>query len=115
MVLFAILCYITFNTNKLLGVIALIASIVSLLLLPFINKPLIRSSIYKPFIAKLNVLFIADCIVLGYIGQSPLEEPFLFLGRLSTALYFAYFVLCFVISFLDNFLSSFHRNSYNYN
>lgn len=51
--------------------------------------------------AKLNVLFIANCFVLGYIGQSPLEAPFLFLGQLSTALYFLYFALCPVINYLD--------------
>jgi len=49
--------------NKLLGVIALLASIVFLLLLPFINRPLTRSSLYKPFVSKLNILFIADCML----------------------------------------------------
>jgi len=89
--------------NKLFGVIALVASIIFLLILPFLDRPLTRSSIYKPFVAKLNVLFIADCIVLGYIGQSPLEEPFLFLGRLSTLLYFAYFFLFIFVSKIDHF------------
>lgn len=92
--------------DKLLGVVALLASIIFLLLLPFLDRPLIRSSIYKPFIAKLNILFMANCIVLGYIGQSPLEEPFLFLGRLSTLLYFAYFFIFFFISSLDNLFVS---------
>ena len=92
--------------NKLLGVIALIASIASLLILPFIDRPLIRSSLYKPFMAKLNILFIIDCIILGYIGQSPLEEPFLFLGRLSTFLYFLYFGVYFLISKLENKIQS---------
>ena len=90
--------------NKLLGVIALVASISTLLLLPFIDKPLTRSSIYKPFISKINVLFMANCFVLGYIGQSPLEEPFLFLGRLSTFLYFLYFVIFIFISKIDSFM-----------
>lgn len=89
--------------NKLLGVIALLASIVFLVLLPFIDRPLIRSSLYKPFIAKLNILFLGDCIVLGYIGQSPLEEPFIFLGRLSTFLYFAYFFMFIMVSNIDRY------------
>jgi quinol-cytochrome oxidoreductase complex cytochrome b subunit len=92
--------------DKLLGVVALLASIVFLLLLPFLDRPLMRSSIYKPFIAKLNILFIANCIVLGYIGQSPLEEPFLFLGRLSTVLYFVYFLIFFIVGSLDKFFVS---------
>jgi len=84
--------------NKLLGVIALLASIIALLLLPFIDRPLIRSSLYKPFTSILNILFVANCFVLGYIGQSPLEEPFLSLGRASTGFYFAFFILYFLVS-----------------
>jgi len=92
--------------DKLLGVLALLASIIFLLLLPFLDRPLIRSSVYKPFIAQLNILFIANCIVLGYIGQSPLEEPFLTLGRLSTLLYFAYFFVFFIVGLVDAFFVS---------
>jgi len=92
--------------DKLLGVVALLASIVFLLLLPFLDRPLIRSSIYKPFIANLNILFIANCIVLGYIGQSPLEEPFLTLGRISTLLYFVYFIIFFIVNMVDRIFVS---------
>jgi quinol-cytochrome oxidoreductase complex cytochrome b subunit len=87
--------------NKLLGVIALLASIVSLLLLPFLDRPLIRSSVFKPFVALLNILFIANCFVLGYIGQSPLEEPYLFLGQATTAIYFLYFGVFLIIDKID--------------
>nr|ACZ96466.1 apocytochrome b [Didymium iridis]ACZ96467.1 apocytochrome b [Didymium iridis] len=99
--------------DKLLGVVALLASIIFLLLLPFLDRPLIRSSIYKPFIAKLNILFIANCIILGYIGQSPLEEPFLFLGRLTTVLYFLYFFVFFAIGSLDKLFVSLIKNQGN--
>jgi quinol-cytochrome oxidoreductase complex cytochrome b subunit len=90
--------------NKLLGVLALVASIITLLLLPFIHRPLLRSSIYKPFTSKLNILFVANCFVLGFIGQSPLEEPFLSLGRLATGLYFIYFVMVPLLGALDQVL-----------
>jgi quinol-cytochrome oxidoreductase complex cytochrome b subunit len=90
--------------NKLLGVIALVASIIALLALPLLDRPLIRSSIYKPLLSKLNIIFIANCIVLGYIGQSPLEEPFLSLGRASTLLYFAYFIMFPIIGSFDRYL-----------
>lgn len=55
----------------------------------------------------------ANCIVLGYIGQSPLEEPFLFLGRLSTVLYFVYFFIFFIISCLDKFFVSLIKNQHS--
>jgi len=88
--------------NKLLGVLALLASIVALLILPFIDRPSIRSSIYKPFVNLVNILFIVDCILLGYIGQSPLEEPYLSLGQLTTVLYFAYFAFLIVFDRVDS-------------
>jgi quinol-cytochrome oxidoreductase complex cytochrome b subunit len=87
--------------NKLFGVIALLASIIFLFLLPFMDRPTIRSSSYKPFITFLNLLFIANCFILGFIGQSPLEEPYLFLGKASTAFYFIYFFLFIIIERLD--------------
>jgi ubiquinol-cytochrome c reductase cytochrome b/c1 subunit len=89
--------------NKLLGVIGLLSSILVLLILPFLDKPLIRSSHYKPLIAKLNIVFIGDCIVLGYIGQCALEEPFIFLGRVTTLLYFAYFFLFIILNKVDSY------------
>jgi quinol-cytochrome oxidoreductase complex cytochrome b subunit len=90
--------------NKLLGVIALLGSIIALLLLPFIDRPLIRSSLYKPFTSILNILFVANCFILGYIGQSPLEEPFLSLGRASTGFYFAFFGLYFLVSLWERWM-----------
>lgn len=87
--------------NKLLGVLALLASILLLFLLPFIDRSRIRSSIYKPFINSLNIIFIADCLSLGYIGQSPLEEPFLFLGKFCTSIYFLYFIALSLVELAD--------------
>jgi quinol-cytochrome oxidoreductase complex cytochrome b subunit len=90
--------------NKLFGVIALVASIITLLLLPFVDRPLLRSSIFKPFVSKLNILFVANCLVLGYIGQSPLEEPFLTLGKLSTLFFFVYFVMIKIAGLMDKLM-----------
>jgi quinol-cytochrome oxidoreductase complex cytochrome b subunit len=87
--------------NKLFGVIALLASIACLFFLPFMHRTRIRSTIYKPYLAIINILFIANCFVLGYIGQSPLEEPYLFLGQLTTTLYFLYFILSKLVEYLD--------------
>jgi ubiquinol-cytochrome c reductase cytochrome b subunit len=110
MVFSPILCYFTFHPNKLLGVIALVASIITLLLLPFVDRPLLRSSIFKPFVSNLNILFVANCIVLGYIGQSPLEEPFLTLGKLSTLFFFVYFVMIKIAGLMDKFMISYLKS-----
>jgi ubiquinol-cytochrome c reductase cytochrome b subunit len=91
--------------NKLLGVIALVASIVMLLLLPFMSRPKVRNTLFKPLLLIYNLTFIANCVVLGYIGQSPLEEPFLSLGKITTLAYFAYFFFYIVVDSGDNLIA----------
>jgi quinol-cytochrome oxidoreductase complex cytochrome b subunit len=84
--------------NKLLGVIALLASIVMLLMLPFVYAPRIRNSLFKPLILITHLTFIGVSIFLGYIGQCPLEEPFISYGAFATLIYFLYFT---VLSIID--------------
>jgi quinol-cytochrome oxidoreductase complex cytochrome b subunit len=96
--------------NKLLGVIALLMSLVALLVFPFLDRPHVRSSSYKPLTMVLNTIFIGNCIILGYIGQSPLEEPFLFLGQASTAFYFIFFIAALLITRVEIKLFSYIRN-----
>jgi len=79
--------------NKLLGVLALFASILVLLLLPFINTANYRSSLYRPFHQFFFFWLIADFILLGYIGQQTPESPFIEIGQVASVYYFAYFLL----------------------
>lgn len=79
--------------NKLLGVLALFASILVLLLLPFINTSRLRSSLYRPLHQFAFWFLIADFILLGYIGQQTPESPFIEIGQLASVYYFAYFLL----------------------
>lgn len=92
--------------NKLFGVLALLASILVLLLLPFISSPKIRNSSYKPFFLVLNYLFLADCFVLGMIGQAPVEEPYLLIGKIATVFYFFYFFILYFIEKIDSYFTS---------
>ena len=79
--------------NKLLGVLALFASILVLLLLPLINTSEIRSSLYRPIYQFFFWFLIADFILLGYIGQQTPESPFIEIGQIASIYYFAYFLL----------------------
>ena len=79
--------------NKLLGVIALFASILILLLLPLINTSEIRSSLYRPIHQFFFWFLIADFNLLGYIGQQSPESPFVEIGQIASVYYFAYFLL----------------------
>jgi ubiquinol-cytochrome c reductase cytochrome b subunit len=87
--------------NKLAGVAAIGLVFVSLLLLPFINTSHIRSSSFRPLYRKLFWLFVADCLLLGWIGCQPVEDPYVFIGQAASVYFFVYFLVC--IPFLGKF------------
>jgi len=79
--------------NKLLGVLALFASILVLILLPFINTSNYRSSLYRPLHQFFFFWMIANFILLGYIGQQTPETPFIEIGQVASIYYFTYFLI----------------------
>ncbi len=79
--------------DKLMGVLALFASILVLLLLPFINTSNIRSSLYRPLYQLFFWFLIADFILLGYIGQQTPDSPFIEIGQAASVFYFAFFLV----------------------
>src|ERR1700688_861871 len=79
--------------NKLLGVTALGASIVILAFLPWLDTSPVRSARYRPLYKQFFWVFVAVCILLGYLGSNPPEGIYVILARLCTIYYFAYFLL----------------------
>jgi len=79
--------------NKLGGVVCMGLSLIVLLLLPFINTSKMRGPVFRPFHGKAFILFFINCLFLGYLGQQVVEEPFIFIGQLSTGFYFFYFLV----------------------
>lgn len=75
------------------GIIAMGAAIIVLLILPWINTSEIRSAQFRPLYRKFYWLFIADCLILGWIGQNPVEYPFIEIGQVATAYYFIFFLI----------------------
>jgi len=80
--------------HKLGGVIAIFGAIVCLIFLPFINTSEVRSSSFRPIFKKLFWLFLADCILLGWIGQNVVEYPFVEIGQFCTFFYFFFLLIC---------------------
>jgi ubiquinol-cytochrome c reductase cytochrome b subunit len=88
--------------NKLGGVAAMISSILILMALPYLNFSIIRSSAFRPIFRKFFWLFIADAMLLGWIGGKPPEEPYTSIGLFCTIFYFVYFIVIVpVISYIE--------------
>ena len=94
---YAILRAITFDIffmpAKLLGVIAMFASILVLLFLPWLDGSKVRSAKFRPIFKQFFWLFFIDCLILGYVGMKPPEGFLVPLGQAATAFYFAYFLI----------------------
>ena len=79
--------------NKLGGVAAIALVFIALLALPFINTAQTRSSTFRPIHKKLFWLLVADCVILVWIGQQPVEDPYILIGQLATVYFFIYFLV----------------------
>ena len=91
--------------HKLGGVIFMGGALIVVLLLPFIIKlsnsyNAIYSSRFKLIFKKFYWLFLADFFLLGWLGQCPVEEPYILVGQILTAFYFVYFLI--LIPFVGN-------------
>jgi ubiquinol-cytochrome c reductase cytochrome b subunit len=79
--------------NKLLGVIAMIAAILIILLLPIIDLNKFRGFQFRPF-SKINFfIFVANFLVLMQLGAKHVESPFIEFGQITTVIYFMYFLI----------------------
>ena len=84
---------ILFIEAKLAGVIAMFASIFILFALPWLDKSPVRSATFRPIYKILFWIFLADCVLLGWVGAQHPEGLPLILGRIGTAYYFIHFLV----------------------
>nr|CZR75490.1 cytochrome b [Dicranocephalus agilis] len=79
--------------NKLGGVIAMVASIIIIVILPLTNKNKFQTLAFYPMNKLLFWTFVTTMILLTWIGARPAEEPFITVGQTLTVIYFMYFVI----------------------
>lgn len=79
--------------NKIGGVIAILAAIRILIILPLLNKPNLPNSKYYPLSKMLFWFFCFTWLLLTWIGAKPAEEPYIFTGQALSTMYFIYFIL----------------------
>jgi ubiquinol-cytochrome c reductase cytochrome b subunit len=100
--------------DKLGGVVAMISAILILLLLPFINTSEVRSSKFRPIFGIAYWFLVSDFLLLGWIGQKPVESPYIEVGMIATAFYFFFLlILVPIIGWVESFLITFENNNKN--
>jgi ubiquinol-cytochrome c reductase cytochrome b subunit len=91
--------------NKLLGVIAMFAALLIYLVLPIADTSRIRGNQFRPINKFFFWILIVDFIILMWIGSQHPTTPFVEVGQVATALYFAWFIIFIpIIGIIENSL-----------
>nr|YP_010873290.1 cytochrome b [Pama pama]WGV34510.1 cytochrome b [Pama pama] len=79
--------------NKLGGVLALLASILILMVIPILHTSKQRGLMFRPLTQLLFWTLIANVFILTWIGGMPVENPFITIGQIASVLYFSLFLI----------------------
>ena len=79
--------------DKLMGVIAMMAAICILFVVPWLDTSKVRSTRYRPLYKPFFWFLVLTCFALGYLGAKPPEGGFLLASRLFAAYYFLHFLV----------------------
>ena len=83
-----------FVPAKLMGVLAMFASILVWFFLPWLDRSPVRSGHYRPLFRKFFWFGLIPCmLLLFYLGGAHAEEPYIMLSQIATAYYFLHFLV----------------------
>nr|YP_009710825.1 apocytochrome b [Paxillus involutus]YP_009710843.1 apocytochrome b [Paxillus rubicundulus]QFZ98774.1 apocytochrome b [Paxillus involutus]QFZ98792.1 apocytochrome b [Paxillus rubicundulus] len=100
--------------NKLLGVLAMFGSLLILLILPIVDVSRQRGNQFRPAMKVAFWFFVFNFFILMWIGSQHPNEPFVFIGQVSTFFYFAWFIIIVpVIGLIENTLIDIATESNN--
>lgn len=90
------------------------SAILALLVLPIVDLSYLKGYQFRPISRVFFWMFVANFLVLMQLGAKHVEDPYIFLGQVSTALYFAWFLFITpAVSILENTLRDLYTNRYN--
>lgn len=93
--------------DKLGGVVAMFSAIIVLMILPFLNTSEVRSGNFRPLYALSYWFLCADFVFLGWIGQKPVETPYIEAGMFGTVFYFLFLLILLpAIGYIESKLAS---------
>jgi ubiquinol-cytochrome c reductase cytochrome b subunit len=79
--------------NKLLGVLAMFGSLLILLILPITDVSRIRGAAFRPAMKFFFWAFVVNFFILMWIGSQHPNTPYVEIGQVATAFYFAWFII----------------------
>jgi ubiquinol-cytochrome c reductase cytochrome b subunit len=80
-------------------------SLLILLILPFTDLSRIRSTAFRPAMKIFFWAFVVNFFILMWIGACHPESPFIEIGQVATAFYFAWFIIIVpIIGLMENTL-----------
>jgi ubiquinol-cytochrome c reductase cytochrome b subunit len=71
----------------------MLGAVLILLALPVLNTSEVRSTKFRPLFGFFYWVFVSNFLILGWIGQMPVETPFVEVGQAATAYYFIWFLI----------------------
>jgi ubiquinol-cytochrome c reductase cytochrome b subunit len=81
------------------------SAILSIMLLPLTDLGLTKGFQFRPLNKLAFAIFVVNFLILMKLGACHVESPFIELGQISTAFYFAYFIFIVpMVSIIENSL-----------
>jgi len=101
--------------NKLGGVVAMLSAILILIILPFIHHHSeIRAANFRYLFILIYWFLFIDFIILGWIGQKPVENPYIEIGVYTTYFYFICLLVIYpFIGLKDKYVNVFNDEEEN--